>query len=399
MPAAGRFPCHAFGLGSRGDRGAGRGVSRFDRYLSAQYLAVFGFFALVLVMVYWVNRAVGLFDRLIGDGQSALVFLEFSLLTLPNVIRIVLPVAAFAAAVFVTNRLSQDGELVVMRATGFSAFRMARPVLIFSGVVAVMIGGLAHLAVPLARAQLADRSAEIEANATARLMSDGRFMHPADGLTFYIRAISSAGEMQDVFLADDRGGPARSTYTARRALLVRGEDGPKLVMFDGMIQRLDRSGGRLSVTHFADFTYDLGALVSVGRGAGPTVDELPTALLLRPTEAALAATGASRAQFLAEGHGRFAQPLLAPAAALIGFAALMLGAFSRFGLWRQILFAIMLLIAVQMVGNAATAAALRSAAAWPLVYAAPLFGIGLAVVLLWLSERPRSRPRGAGATA
>jgi hypothetical protein len=32
----------------------------------------------VLVAVYWVNRAVGLFDQLIGDGQSALVFLEFS---------------------------------------------------------------------------------------------------------------------------------------------------------------------------------------------------------------------------------------------------------------------------------------------------------------------------------
>lgn len=370
-------------------------MSRFDRYLSAQYLAVFGFFALVLVMVYWVNRAVGLFDRLIADGQSALVFLEFSLLTLPNVIRIVLPVAAFAAAVHVTNRLSQDGELVVMRATGFSAFRMARPVAIFAAVVAVLMAGLTHVAVPMARSHLADRSAEIEANATARLMSDGRFMHPADGLTFYIRAITPEGELHDIFLSDDRAGPSRSTYTARRALLVRGADGPKLIMFDGMAQQLDRASGRLSVTHFADFTHDVGALLTAGRRSGPTVDEMPTRVLLAPTEAALAATGASRAQFLAEGHGRFAQPLLAPAAALIGFAALMLGAFSRFGLWRQILFAIVLLIVVQMVGNAANAVALRNAAAWPLVYAGPAFGLAIALALLWLAERPRRRPRGA----
>ena len=66
-------------------------MPRFDRYLLVQLLAVFGFFALVLVSVYWVNRAVGLFEQLIGDGQTALVFLEFSLLTLPNVIRVVLP--------------------------------------------------------------------------------------------------------------------------------------------------------------------------------------------------------------------------------------------------------------------------------------------------------------------
>ena len=64
----------------------------------SQLMMLFGFFALVLVAVYWVNRAVQLFDRLIADGQSAWTFLEFTALTLPYVIRIVLPSAATAAA-------------------------------------------------------------------------------------------------------------------------------------------------------------------------------------------------------------------------------------------------------------------------------------------------------------
>jgi lipopolysaccharide export system permease protein len=83
-------------------------VSKFDRYLLSQLLSLFGFFSLVLVAVYWVNRAVGLFDQLIGDGQTALVFLEFSVLTLPNVIRLVLPISAFAACVYAINRLTQE---------------------------------------------------------------------------------------------------------------------------------------------------------------------------------------------------------------------------------------------------------------------------------------------------
>ncbi|MCP4819364.1 MAG: LPS export ABC transporter permease LptF, partial [Shimia sp.] len=37
-------------------------MSRFDRYILSQLLTLFGFFALVLVSVYWVNRAVVLFD-------------------------------------------------------------------------------------------------------------------------------------------------------------------------------------------------------------------------------------------------------------------------------------------------------------------------------------------------
>lgn len=373
-------------------------MSRFDRYLTAQYLTLFGFFALVLVMVYWVNRAVGLFDRLIGDGQSALVFLEFSLLTLPNVIRLVLPVAAFAAAVYVTNRLSQDGELVVMRATGFSAYRLARPVALFGLIVAGMMLMLTHFAVPASRAILAERSAEIEANVTARLLSDGRFMHPSDGLTFYIREITEAGELRDIFLADDRSPAQRVTYTAQRAVLARGDTGPKLIMFDGMTQTLNRDSGRLAVTHFADFTYDLGGMLGqTGRGR-ISMDELPTRDLLAATEASQTLTGASRAELLSEAHTRFAQPFLALAAALIGFAALMLGAFSRFGLWRQILFAILLLILVQMVNNAALGASLRDARAWGLAYVAPVAGVAAAWAMLWLSERPRRVPRAAAAS-
>ena len=366
-------------------------MTKFDRYLLSQFLALFGFFSLILVLVYWINRAVGLFDRIIGDGQSALVFLEISLLTLPNVIRVVLPVSAFAASVYATNRLTQDGELVVMQATGFSAFRLARPVMYFGLTVTLMLVLLYNVIVPASRTILSERTAEISANMTARLLVDGTFMHPTEGITFYIREITETGELRDVFLADDRNGTARTTYTAKRALLVRGDVDPKLIMFEGMSQAYDITKKRLSVTHFKDFTYDLGGLLTGGTPPTRSLDELSTVELLAPTDALLTETGANRAAFLADGHARIAQPFLALATALIGFAALLLGAFSRFGLWRQIVGAVILLIVVQMINNAATSAALQSAAAWPLVYLAPATGVFAACAMLWVAQRPRRR--------
>ena len=365
----------------------------------SQLLALFGFFSLVLVAVYWINRAVGLFDRLIGDGQSSLVFLEFSLLTLPHVIRLVLPISAFAAVVYVTNRLTAESELVVMQATGFSAFRLARPVLYFGLIVTVMMMVLMHVLVPVSRTMMADRSAEISENVSARFLTDGQFTHPAKGIALYIREITENGELLDILLADDRGTRDRMTYTARRAFLVRGDDGPKLVMFDGMAQAVARADAQLSVTRFADFTYDLAGLITGAEREGRTVDELATRELLFPSQLALTETGKSRAAFLFEGHSRFGQPLLATAAALIGFSALLLGAFSRFGLWRQILFAILLLIVVQTVNTVVTGAGSRDDRGWMLAYVPPLFGIGIAVGLLWLAQRPRRLGREAGVLA
>jgi lipopolysaccharide export system permease protein len=360
----------------------------------SQLLQLFGFFSLVLVAVYWVNRAVGLFDQLIGDGQSALVFLEFSILTLPNAIRLVLPVSAFAAVVYVVNRLMQESELVVMQATGFSAFRLARPVLYFGLSVMAMQLVLANVLVPASQRILSARSAEISQNITARFLTAGQFMHPTKGVTLYIREISPTGELLDLFLADERGVDDRLIHTARKAFLVRGEAAPKLVMLDGATQTLTRADLRMSVTRFADFTLDLGGLVNAAATGSVSLDALPTPMLLRPSDTAMAATGATKAQMLEEGHSRLAGPLLAVAAALLGFAALMLGSFSRFGLWRQMGVAIGLLIVMQMVWTWGGSTAIKSAGAWPLVYLGPVLGVLVAVGLLWQAQRPR-RVRGA----
>ena len=129
-------------------------MRKFDRYILSQLMVMFGFFALVLVSVYWVNNTVKVFDRLISDGHSAAVVLEFTVLTLPNVVRSVLPIAAFGAAVYVTNRLASESELTVMQATGFSPWRLAWPVLVFGVITATMMSLMTHTLVPVSLQQL-----------------------------------------------------------------------------------------------------------------------------------------------------------------------------------------------------------------------------------------------------
>lgn len=373
-------------------------LATFDRYLLSQLMALFGFFALVLVSVYWLNHAVRMFEQLIGDGQSALVFLEFTALALPNVIRLVLPVAAFAAAVYITNRLTSESELIVVQAMGISPLRMSRAVAVFGLLVAALVLVLNSFLVPLSRAELADRKQEIDRNITARLLSEGRFLHPAPGITFYIREITPAGELKDVFLSDARSDSQRTTYTARAAQIVAGEDGPKLVMFDGMAQTLRHDGQKLFTTMFGDSVFDIAALTDPEAARRKKIEELSTLTLIRAVPDALAETGRSRAEFLYEGHARLAQPLLAVSGAMLGFAALMLGGFSRFGLTRQVLGAVGLLILVQLLDNAAADLARQSAAAWPVVYAPPLAGIAIAIALMaWAGRARRARVTGAAA--
>lgn len=363
-------------------------MARFDRYLLSQLMVYFGFFALVLVMVYWINRAVLLFDQLIADGQSATVFMEFTALTLPNVIRIVLPVAAFAGSVYATNRLSSESELVVVQAMGFSNFRLARPVLVFGMIVALLTGILTHILVPVSAGLLAERRAEIRENITARLLTEGEFLHPTEGITFYIREISPQGELLDVFMSDSRTPDSQVIYTAKNAFLVREETGSKLVMLDGMAQTLDTGRNRLFTTRFSDFSYDIGALINADNPDGRSIGELSTRELLWPTPDLEKEVNASRAYLLFTAHDRFAQPLLALVTAMIGFATLLVGNYSRFGVMRQILAAIVLLVLVKAIDSTMAQLAQRNEKLWGLVYVPILAGLSVSSLLLWLSERP-----------
>lgn len=373
-------------------------MTRIDRYVSARLLAVWGLASLVLVGVTWVGRSVSLFDELIGDGQSAAVFLELTALTLPAVVATVLPVAAFAATLLAVGRMMGDSEVAVLQAAGVSPWGLARPVLLFGLVVAAVVALLVHGLGPLSAARLAEREGEIAATATARLLREGEFTQPTEGLTLYVREVTETGELRDLLLSDGRDPEGSVTYTASRAYLVRGAAGPQIVMVDGLVQRLDRApdGARgLAVTSFADLAYDLGPLMGGGRDGRRGTREMPTTALLMPSEAVLAETGRARGELVAEAHDRLAEPLLAPVAALLALGALLAGGFSRTGSWRRVAVALVLAAAVKGVEGAAVAQVERMPGAWPLCYLPAALGLVGAAALLRLAAAPRLQGRAA----
>lgn len=366
-------------------------MARLDRYILSQLMRVFLFFSLVLVSVYWVNQAARLFDQLIRDGQPLLVFVEFSALSLPILIRTVLPVAAFVAAVYVTQALLRNNEFAVLQAAGLSPFRLARPVIVFGLIVAAFLMVLMHFLIPAAHTQLAQRQIEIAQNITAGLLQQGVFQHPGEGITFFISEITPDGVMRGIYLSDTRSFAQRVDYTASSALIVPERSGPKLVMIEGYAQIYDHRTGLLSTTTFNDLTYDLGALIGPA-GRGRSVQELSTRELMHPTPLLLLEARASAAQLRFELVSRFVDAFAAVSAALIGFAALIAGRFSRLGFWRDVLLAVVLLAGMQTLANVLAGPAMRSTGlAW--LGVVPLMAsIATAVLLMAGSARIRRTP-------
>lgn len=353
-----------------------KAVSRFDRYLFTQYFLMFGFFSLILLFIYWINKAIDLFDKLISDGQTFLVFLEFSILTIPPIIPIIAPLAAFAAAIFVTNRLKNDSELTIMQATGFSPLRLSRAIFLFGLMVTIILLIISHYLIPKTNNILIERQNEVTSSLNAKLLKVGSFIHPQNSVTFYIGGISNSGIIEDVFVLDERNKDREIIITSKSGYLITNNNNPILVLKDGIVQNYDVKSQNLSTIHFQDLSYDLTSWsVKERQSKAKLLLTYSSFDLFKDPELISILSDSSPVSVIEELHSRILTPFLALIAALIGFSALMIGDYSRFGASKQISVGIIILILIKLSESYGNEVMLKSQGNWLALYLPILIGI------------------------
>lgn len=362
-------------------------LARYDRYILGKLMVTFGFFTFILVLVYWINRAILLFNRMVRDGDAMSLFLELTLLTLPHLIMILLPLSAFAASLTVANRLGSDSETVVLQSAGVSARRIVRPALYLGLIAAAMMLILGHFLVPQSRAQISEVERQLAQGVGAQAIDPGQFISPAPGVTVFVSEILPNGTLSDVMLSDQRDPTNRVIYTANEGYVVRTPDGPRLVLIDGLAQSLDARGS-LSILNFEDFALSIGRKKNVEDGPIRDLRAYDTPTLLRADPELQKALGKPLSEFRHRAHTRFSAPLLAVFTAVLGFAALLVGGFSRFGFWQQMLAAVFLVVVLQVTNSFVEDLALKDENAWPLLYLPSGIAAALVFLLLWLADHP-----------
>ncbi len=352
---------------------------RIDSYVLRLLAGPFLFFVLVFTGVIWLTQSLRVIDTVVNNGQSARVFLELTLLLLPTVLSIVLPVSAFAATLYIINRLQVDSELVVLMGAGLSGGRLLRPVAIFGGCVVAVLLVITLYLMPTTKRMMHERVTEVRGDVAAAFLREGAFLAPTRRVTVYLRRMGRPGEMLGVFVHDERDEDQITTYTAERAILVPGGESPRIVMFDGIAQSRPAAGGNLSLLRFERFTYDLGQLedTSAARQKKPSEFFLPTLLTAEGEELGPYEVG----EFRAEGHEQLASPFYAVALPLLATAMIVSFGFNRRGFAHRILIAVIAGLVLRVLGLAAKNLTASEAALWPLMYLPPALG---ALAALWL---------------
>ncbi len=159
----------------------------------------------------------------------------------------------------------------------------------------------------------------------------------------------------------------------------------------GLAQRLDTENLTLSTTVFQDFSYDISNMVKTDESRPRNIRAIPTGELLTGQAAIVEKENYSEGQLVEELHQRFARAAICVAVALIGFSTLMLGTFSRFGVWRQAGIAFLLLILLEGLRGVVSEPVLAAPHLWPLLYLPTVLGLAVSALFLRFASRPLPR--------
>ena len=369
-------------------------MSRVTRYISRQIGLSLLAVTVGLAALIWLTQSLRFIELVLDRGLPLSVFVELTGLLLPSFFAVILPITTFVVTLFAYVRLSSDRELVVMRAAGLSDWRLARPALLVAAVSTAICFALQLYVVPVSHAAFRAWQFEIRNQMAAILLQEGVFSSIGGDLTVYARVRERDGTLRGIVVHDGRDAGAPVTILAERGVITNGANGPRVTLFNGQRQQVDRTASatrapRLTVLTFEENSVDLARTGRAEEARSRDSRERFVHELLDPDPAEGLQERDVR-KFRAEGHGRLASPLTTLSFALVALAAALASTFRRYGGGASAAVAIGLVVGLLAVGLAAGNLAARDNRFIPLIW---LHAIGPGLVAAWVLSGAPGWPR------
>lgn len=334
---------------------------------------------LALAGIGLLSNSLDQLELIIERGQSPLLIAKLSLLALPQLLAVVLPIAVFVGALFVLNRMHRDSEIIMCFAAGMNRWRVISPAMRIAA-MASLVGLLLTLFLqPWAQREVRDTTHAVRSELAAVLVREGQFVDSGSGLTVYVQQVDQNGLMRNVFIHKTTPSGA-TTWDAATAVFSRVDGSPVVTLRNGSTQTFS-GGGVLNFLSFEEYVLDLSSVIPAARPPRYKDSDLWLSELVNPSPAVLEDVG-DRNALMAEAHNRISAPLYTLAAMAMALVAVIGGAISRGGYGKRIWTAAGLFVTLRVLGYGIVAASTSSLWLIPLQYLLPLGALGWSLHLL-----------------
>lgn len=121
-----------------------------DKYVVKQFVQIFFFGILAFILIFLIIDMMENLDDFIDKDVPAAVMAQYYLVFLPEMVRLITPVAVLLAALFTVGKMSNQNELAAIKAGGVSLYRFMMPFMVTALIISLFSVYFGGYVVPFA---------------------------------------------------------------------------------------------------------------------------------------------------------------------------------------------------------------------------------------------------------
>lgn len=348
-------------------------------YIFRQCVVTLVMTSLAIIGIVWLGQTLRLVELLVNKGALFIDFIKVTMAAIPFWLLIILPISATIGTTIVLSRMQQDKELIAMKASGFSPFRIGLGPLLMGIVLTVFLIVNSAIIIPMTYNYYKNVMANLRAAAPIVILQPGVFTDISKGLTIYINDKESENVFQDIFIHDNRNPETTIEIHADKATVSITDQTPVIYLFNGIRTEFTSTSKKAVILEFE--TYQLRIVESKSESSERTKDynEMSIAELLF----ADAATDQYRREMRAEGHFRITAPLIGLPLIMMALAVFMRSQYQRSHYWTQIAIVTVLTLLGEVALITSRSLTVAVPSLFPLMYIIIFLPLIVSSLLLW----------------
>lgn len=302
-------------------------------YVVSEILPPFLFGLLAFTFMLLIVRILRLVELVVTRGVPLLEMAKLFALILPTFLEMTIPMALLFGIFLGLTRLSNDQEILALKATGISPTQLLLPI----GIIALVVSSITLLLTtslrPAANLALKKELYNLGKSHIETALKEKVFNDDFPGVLIYMEEMVPPGNTSQGVLIVDRRNPGRETVIIGKVALFLPDEKSKtmsLKLFDGTVHERGKTRSGFSQTHFNvyDFRLDLAEAFSPTKKKEREPKEMSLPRLMR-TMRLKEDQGLRRVEERIEFHQRFAFAFAPIVLSLLALSLVMVPARSR----------------------------------------------------------------------
>ena len=217
-------------------------MQTYSKYIIKNIIPLFLMLSLVLTGLVWIIQVLNLIN-LFEKGISFKNFFKLSILLLPYLLFVIMPVVSLISMVYVYSRLQEERQLLVLRSAGLNNFKLLKPALLVASSITIIVYFISAYLMPISYNSLKLNLSNFKEGYISNIIDVKTFNQISKYITIYVDKKISNKSFEGVVLFDNKAAENRIIFFAQKGEIINfNQQKTEFELIKGVRHSYDKAG-------------------------------------------------------------------------------------------------------------------------------------------------------------